>query len=108
MTSHDYHTIVLYVCGHVIVNDVLNVSEVQAFGRNVSSHQDILLRPTKLPNGPLALLLVCGASKPHPLQNKKEWERGNLSYTFASMNADSLNAFQQQILVNIIHFSLLL
>ena len=51
-------TIVFYVNGHVIVDDMLDGGEVQALGGHVCCHKNILSPFTELSDRPLTLLLV--------------------------------------------------
>ena len=53
-------TIVFYVGGHVIVDDMLDGGEVQALGGHICCNKDVLSPFTELSDRPLTLLLVYG------------------------------------------------
>lgn len=55
------HTIVLNLLRHVVIHHVLYSWEIQTFGSDIGSYQNILLSPFERLNGFSSLLLVCKA-----------------------------------------------
>mmetsp|Transcript_30466 Transcript_30466/g.76481 ORF Transcript_30466/g.76481 Transcript_30466/m.76481 type:complete len:586 (-) Transcript_30466:154-1911(-) len=72
--------VVLDLLGHVKVDDVLDVGEVQPLGRHVGGHEHILLALLERLDGELALLLI-----------------------FRAVHRHRLHALQQQVLVDVVH-----
>lgn len=51
-------TIVLYVLGHVVIDDMLDIWEVKTFRCYISSYQDVLFTIPKLVHRPGSVLLI--------------------------------------------------
>lgn len=54
-----FHTIVFYFLGHVVIDDMLDGWEIQAFGGNICCNKNILFPIPESLNSLCPLLLVC-------------------------------------------------
>lgn len=91
-------TVIFDVIWHVIIDDVLDVGEVQAFGGHVGRNQHVFLVLAECFHRSRSFFLIY---KPTTFINITQNVKSKC--TFATVDRHRLHPFQQQILVNGIH-----
>ena len=72
--TSDTVNIIVYVVGHVVIDDMLNVDEIESLRRDIGGYQHVLDSLSESVDGPRSLFPA-----------------------FSSVNSNSFDAFQQQI-----------